>query len=240
MRTSRAWSALISCAFLAGIALGLSACNLGKVVATPTDPVNAIYTIAAQTLTAQDATQRALTPPLPVATQTLFPTLPPPSIGSPATPIATAITGGPANTGCDSSAYIGDVTIPDGTVLEPGKNFVKTWAMMNNGTCGWTLAYKLAFISGDSLGGTSVPVPENVPAGEQTKISVSLIAPTIPGDYKGFWQLVNPQGHAFGSIITVVITVGPVATPTATIGTPAASGTPTPSNTPTPTPTPTT
>ncbi len=237
MRTARAWPILILCAFLAGIALSLSACNLGKSAATPTDPVNAIYTIAVQTLTAQDATRRALTPPSPVATQVLFPTLPSPSTISPATPMATAVTGGSAGTGCDNSAYINDVTIPDGTVLEPGKNFVKTWTMMNSGTCAWTLAYKLAFISGDSLGGTSVPVPENVPAGEQTRISVSLIAPTTPGDYKGSWQLVNPQGRAFGSVITVVITVEPAATPTATIGTPAVSETPTPSNTPAPTPT---
>ncbi len=237
MRRARALSILISCVLLTGIALGLSACNLGKTAATPTDPVNAIYTIAVQTLTAHDATQRALTPPAPVATQALFATLPSPSAVVPATPMATAITGGPANTGCDNSAYVNDVTIPDGTVLEPGKNFVKTWTMMNNGTCAWTLSYKLAFISGDSLGGTSVPVPENVPAGEQTKISVSLIAPETPGDYKGSWQLVNPQGRAFGSIITVVISVGPAATPTATVGTPAASETPTPSDTPAPTPT---
>ena len=36
---------------------------------------------------------------------------------------ATAVTGD----ACRNSAYVADVTIPDGTVMKPGQDFVKTW-----------------------------------------------------------------------------------------------------------------
>lgn len=36
---------------------------------------------------------------------------------------------------CDyAMVYIRDVTIPDGTVIAPGDDFVKTWAVQNSGT----------------------------------------------------------------------------------------------------------
>ena len=45
------------------LALTLSACGSGNADATPTFSLDAIYTSAAQTFTAQQATQLALTPP---------------------------------------------------------------------------------------------------------------------------------------------------------------------------------
>ncbi len=231
------WAAgtLVACA-----ALALSACGSGQATPTPTIGVEAIYTQAFNTLAAQRATELALTPPTPAVTSTLFPTLPSAST-LPVLPLGTAPTsssGGGGVAGCNNSAYVNDVTIPDGTVLDPGKNFVKTWTVMNNGSCGWDASYKLAFVSGDSMGGTSVPVPLNVPSGQQTRISVSLIAPSTPGDYTGSWQLQNPQGQTFGNIITVVIKVAPAATATSTSTVPAPTGTPTSTATPTATSTP--
>src|SRR5512141_2699521 len=32
---------------------------------------------------------------------------------------------------CNNSAFVADVTIPDGTVMKPGKDFVKTWSIKN-------------------------------------------------------------------------------------------------------------
>ncbi len=225
---------------VASAALALSACGSGQATPTPTFGVEAIYTQAFNTLAAQRATQIALTPPTPAVTSTLFPTLPSAST-LPVLPLGNATTSsssGGGGVGCNNSAYVNDVTIPDGTVLEPGKNFVKTWTVMNNGSCAWDASYKLAFVSGDSMGGTSVPVPLNVPSGQQTPISVSLIAPSTPGDYTGTWQLQNPQGQTFGNIITVVIKVSAAATATSTTTAPAPTGTSAPTGTPTPTATP--
>ncbi|HEX8992498.1 MAG TPA: NBR1-Ig-like domain-containing protein [Anaerolineales bacterium] len=220
---------------LSSAAFALSACGSGQATATPTIGVEAIYTAAFNTLAAQRATELALTPPTPAVTATLFPTLP--SVSTlPVLPFTTSATSsaGGGVAGCNNSAFVNDVTIPDGTVLEPGKNFVKTWTVMNNGSCAWDASYKLTFVSGNSMGGTSVPVPLNVPAGQQTRISVSLITPSTPGDYTGSWQLQNPQGQTFGNIITVVIKVSAAATATSTTAAPAPTGTPSPTGTPTP------
>ena len=48
---------------------------------------------------------------------------------------------------CDAAAFVRDVTIPDGTIVEPGRDFTKTWRLKNVGTCSWTTAYALVFVS---------------------------------------------------------------------------------------------
>ncbi len=194
----------------AAATLALSACSQANSGASATQSVDAIYTEAFHTLTAQRATQLALTPsatPSPLPSPTLAPspaavnTVPP--VASPnASPVATGAGA------CDFAVFVNDVTIPDGTVEAPGKNFVKTWLLMNKGTCDWTTAYKLVLVGGDTMGGSSVPLPSAVPAGQQVQVSVSLIAPTQSGNYTGTWQLQNPQGQNFGDQVTVVIKVG--------------------------------
>jgi hypothetical protein len=208
----------------------LGACGLGQPEPTPTMSVDAIYTAAFQTLSAQQATQLALTPPTSTPSQTPFATLPPPTALTTSLPSgsATSSSGGGVQT-CDNSIFAADVTIPDGTVMSPGQTFVKSWKLMNNGTCPWSTAYKLVFVIGDAMGGTSVPVPIAVPAGQQGQISVSLTAPVTAGDYTGQWQLANAQGQRFGNIVTVVIKVSGSGGATDTSGAPA-----TPTTSPTP------
>lgn len=210
----------------AATSLALSACGPSKADATPTMSVDAIYTAAFHTLTAQRATQLALTPSA-TASPLPSPTLAPPATASTPLLLGSPTTSVGVGTLCDSSVFVNDVTIPDGTVLAPGKNFVKTWTMMNNGTCNWNTSYKLTFVTGEAMGGSSVPLPSTVPAGQQVQISVSLIAPINPGDYTGTWQLQNPQGQMFGNQITVVIKVSGGGTgATNTPGTPEATATP--------------
>ncbi len=99
---------------------------------------------------------------------------------------------------CNSAAFITDVTVPDGSVFQPGAAFVKTWRLKNTGTCNWTSAYGLAFISGDPLGATSsVSIPATAP-GQQADISLDMNAPTTPGHYRGYWMLKDAQGNKFG------------------------------------------
>jgi Ig-like domain-containing protein len=202
--------------------LTLAACGPAKPAPTPTMSVDAIYTAAFHTLTAQQATQLALTPPTPTATSTLQPTVPPPPTLNPGlglgSPTAAAGAGAQA---CDSSVYVNDVTIPDGTVVDAGKKFTKTWTVMNNGTCTWSTSYKLVLVGGEALGGSAIPVPASVPPGQQTQISVVLTAPTAAGNYTGSWQLQNASSQPFGNIITVVIKVGGASSATNTAGTPA-------------------
>ena len=213
------------------LSLTLSACGSANADATPTMSVDAIYTAAFQTFTAQQATQLALTPPTP--TDTPFPTLAQPTFSTNLTFGTPTTSAGGTALGCDNSVYVADVTIPDKTVMSPGKSFTKTWRVMNNGTCAWSTDYKLAFTDGEAMGGTSVPVPSSVPVGQQVEISVKLTAPANDGDYTGGWRLQNPQGQFFGNRITVVIKVGSGSASTGTPGTPTSTDTPTPTATPT-------
>lgn len=127
---------------------------------------------------------------------------------------------------CNSAAYISDVTVPDGTVFQPGAGFVKTWRLKNTGTCSWTSAYGLVFVSGEPLGASSsVSIPAAT-LGQQVDISLAMTAPTTPGHYRGYWMLKDPQGNKFGLGINadkpfwvdINVSGGPSPTPTPNTG----------------------
>jgi hypothetical protein len=124
-----------------------------------------------------------------------------PVSGSPAAPVDT----------CNNSAYVADVTIPDGTVLSPGEDFVKTWRVQNTGTCAWDEGYKLVFIAGDrSLDPASFEITgadDFVAAGATDDLSINLTAPEAEGSYTATWQMQTDTGAYFGTPLTVVIEV---------------------------------
>lgn len=221
-------------AFVVFVMVTLSACGAGNANTTPTLSVDAIFTAAFQTLSAQQATQLALTPPTDTPAPTPLPTftaLPTQSTGLLfGTP--TTSSGGGAQT-CNNAAFVNDVTIPDGTDIKAGKSFVKTWSIQNNGTCAWSTSYKFAFISGDAMNGTSVAIASAVPAGQQAQISVTLTAPASAGSYKGYWRMQSDQGQYFGDSPWVAITVSGAGSTTDTPSGP--TNTPGPTDTPTPT-----
>jgi hypothetical protein len=214
--------------FLAAL-FTLSACNLPK----PTEPPdqNAVLTIAAQTVQAQFTLNALLTPQVtftPLATGT---PLPPTSTNTPPnTPSPTPL--------CDLALFVTDVTVPDGTVFQPGETFVKTWRLKNNGVCTWNSGYQVIFDSGDSLSGPATQaLAGTVAPGQSVDLSVTLKAPSFAGAYRSYWKLRNAagvlipvangyQGAAFFVDIKVVL---PTSTPTATL-----TPTPTPTTTPSP------
>lgn len=158
--------------------------------------------------------------PTPVGTVTPTPTQPPVSA-------------------CDKAQFIADVTIPDGTLMNPGQVFDKTWRLKNIGTCTWTTAYKLVFVSGEQMGGPAeANLPTNVPPGSTVDLTVRLTAPSVGGTYRGYWQFKNANGVLFGIGTPAVkpwwVEIR-VAGPTPT---PGPTQTPTPTQTPVPTPTP--
>jgi hypothetical protein len=96
----------------------------------------------------------------------------------------------PAPSGCTPDAvFEADVTVPDGTQVEAGQAFVKTWRIRNTGTCDWDASYRLVFVDGEQMGGPdSVAVPETA-AGESASVSVELVAPLEGGKHRGYWQM---------------------------------------------------
>jgi hypothetical protein len=109
----------------------------------------------------------------------------------------------------DDSQFVRDVTIPDGTVLQPGVAFTKVWEIMNSGTCPWDAAYRFVYIGGDRMSApSSVPVGEVEP-GESITISVNLIAPSNSGQYRANFQMENADGERFADRPWVLIVVSP-------------------------------
>src|SRR5687768_16536485 len=79
--------------------------------------------------------------------------------------------------GCDAALFIADVTVPDGSAYSPNASFTKTWRLKNTGTCTWTTAYKLVFVSGAQMGGPGeVNLPAAVAPNTTVDLSVNLTA----------------------------------------------------------------
>lgn len=106
----------------------------------------------------------------------------------------------PLSSACDKAAFIADVTIPDGTVMTAGTAFVKTWRLMNVGTCTWTTSYRLVFDGGDYMGvaSSAVNLPTSVAPGGTIDLSLNMIAPLSAGTYFSYWKLRNASGVDFG------------------------------------------
>ena len=103
--------------------------------------------------------------------------------------------------------YMSDVTYPDGTKVNPGTEFTKTWRIYNNGSCKWYEGYSIEFVDGDYMSGNSAIVPQLTIPGTTVDVPITLIAPQSDGQYTGYYQLRAPDGTFFGPKLTVTIIV---------------------------------
>ena len=167
-------------------------------------------------------TRKGIVPPQPTATGT------PPT----ATPTRTQapVTETVPPSSCDKVQFIKDVNFPDGTVVQPGAQFTKTWRLKNVGSCAWSTSYQLVFFSGEKMGAaSSAAFTKNVAVGDTVDISMNMVAPTSPGTYRGYWMFKNASGALFGIgaqankpwWVEIKVTGGPTVTP----GTPSATAT---------------
>jgi len=109
---------------------------------------------------------------------------------------------------CYFSRWTGDETIPDGTVLNPGESFVKTWKLRNAGTCDWSTDTRIVFEEGDKLDGpTSIKIDRVVRPGDTYVVEVPMKAPSSDGNYTGVWRFTAADGTKMGKY-WVKITVG--------------------------------
>jgi hypothetical protein len=102
---------------------------------------------------------------------------------------------------CNQIGSVIDMSIPDGTAIQPGATFTKIWRLMNNGTCTWTTSYDLIFSNGYDLtpyGKKDIPLPKEVKPGDSVDVSILLQAPTKTGTYTSYYQLQDQNGNVFG------------------------------------------
>ena len=110
---------------------------------------------------------------------------------------ATQLPGGPEVRG-DGSAFVADVTYPDGTKVPTGQRFVKKWEIRNTGDDTWTGRYLAP--DGDITGGCTYPsrvlVPTTYP-GQTAIISVPVVAPGTPQVCYVTWKMVSAAGDLY-------------------------------------------
>ena len=189
------------------ITLIISSCGLfvSAAAPSPTPGRGPLATGIDQTLAAQDTTVALLQPtdtPTPTVTETPTETETPTSTETPSDtplPSATPFTYVPPAASCYSVAFLGDVTIPDGSTLNAGESFTKTWALENTGSCSWNTNFQVIFSSGNSLSASSaVNLPAFVSPGQTVDVSVNMVAPENNGSFEGFWLLRSDTGAVFG------------------------------------------
>jgi hypothetical protein len=209
----------------------LSACGGSDAGATPTVSVELIQTQAVLTYQAQ-LTQTALanpsSTPSPTESPTPAATFSAPTAGSPAAIGTTpAVIGGGGSSACYGLAFAADVTIPDGTEMEPGQSFTKTWRVSNTGTCAWEAGFTWNVVSGDAMGGTAVTLNQRVESGRQYEFSVPMVAPSNKtGEIQGNWQLSDANGSFFGDAPWVKIVISGTAVDSTSTTEPTATSTP--------------
>lgn len=111
--------------------------------------------------------------------------------------------------GMDAS-FLYDVTIPDGTNVQPGTKLLKTWRMKNTGSQAWNDNTKLHLVYGSFPAVNrhqDMDVPELAP-GDEVDISVELVAPERPGKYQSHWKMTQ-NGKQFGHRVWCLINVCP-------------------------------
>jgi hypothetical protein len=168
----------------------------------PTLDLNALYTQVAGTLIAQGQQQAATatsgptqTPIVITATPSFTPAQPtntPTNTAAPATNTPAAV--------CHQAAFVTDVTVKDGTVMDKNESFTKTWRIKNTGTCTWDEDdYTIVYSGGTNLANkSSFPMPDDVTPGETIDISIAMKAPASNGTYTSSWVIKAENGSTFG------------------------------------------
>lgn len=100
----------------------------------------------------------------------------------------------------DSSRFVADVTIPDGTQVKVNSQFDKVWALANVGEVDWHNRYLARMDPAADGAGCRTPdrVPiGDTPPGEQVMIRVRVTAPSRPGKCWVSWKMVDEAGREY-------------------------------------------
>jgi len=179
-----------------------------------------VFEVTQAAVLTQAALPSATFTPLPTATNTPIPTVIA-TIARTPTEVATATSEAACNRAGMGTPF--DLTIPDGTQIPAGETFIKTWRLVNSGSCKWTRLYKLVFYSQNPLGAAYEHfLPGEVLPGQAIDLSVEFTAPLLLGTYRSNWMLQAPDGSLFGLgmnadtpfYVSIVVVEQSTATPT--------------------------
>jgi hypothetical protein len=103
--------------------------------------------------------------------------------------------------------FLEDISIPDGTLAQPGESLDKRWLVQNNGSCNWNAFYRLKLVSGPALGVSTEQSLYPARGGTQAILRILFTASDEPGTARSAWQAYTPQGEAFGDPFYIEIFV---------------------------------
>jgi hypothetical protein len=103
--------------------------------------------------------------------------------------------------------FLEDITIPDGTQVNPQQKLDKRWLVENNGTCNWDRQFNLRLIAGTEMGAGTEMALYPARSGRQVEIQIQFTAPQEQGTYRSAWQATDPQGNFFGDPVFIEIIV---------------------------------
>lgn len=104
------------------------------------------------------------------------------------------------------SDFVADITIPDGSLMNPGSSITKTWRIRNNGDCAWTEDFE--WLQTDAPGyllaasPATINLPNSVPPGATLDISMTLTldpSAELGTAYRPRFQMRSPDGEFFGT-----------------------------------------
>lgn len=107
-----------------------------------------------------------------------------------------------------SADFVEDISIPDGTTVTAGANFVKQWLLKNDGPLAWPAGVQAVYVGGydsravpnessQELQGTALEAA--VQPGQSVVISLILQAPaSAQNNVISYFKLSTPSGHRFG------------------------------------------
>jgi hypothetical protein len=223
----------------------LSACNMGA-TPPPTQDPGAIQTEAFGVVLTQAALNQTQTaqavPPTALPTDTLQPTatlglIPTAAVAGANTPFAlntqqpgltpialpsTAPTAGaystlPTSNGCNNGWFVSESGPADGSSLLAGKELVKTFEILNTGTCAWDDGYSFSFRpeyssspEGASIGyygkDEFILAVNQIKPGETGVFKINFTVPRKIGAYVWAWKLKDDSGALFGSLVYMKFT----------------------------------
>jgi len=102
--------------------------------------------------------------------------------------------------------FVRDVTIPDGQVLPPSKNFKKTW-LVKTGINGWPAGCALVNIGGDKMNAPQRVMLEPQKPHTLVPVSIDFTAPSCPAKITSKWQVAGPDGKLFGHTLWASVDV---------------------------------
>jgi hypothetical protein len=100
----------------------------------------------------------------------------------------------------DRAEFLGDLSVPDGTLMRPGEVLTKRWGLRNAGSVPWVDRYLIRLGTQESrstpITAVRVRVADTEP-GRAVEASVDVTAPPFAGTYEVHWKMADSSGRLY-------------------------------------------